>query len=687
VAVHRNPAAAVEEERRLQEALTLSSSRAAGYARALAAVLRRVCEAGDWAYGESWLASRDGSILKPGPVWPRVKAQFRPIREGSRNMGFRRGSGLAGRVLGTCEPEWVEDASAASKHVFSRPELARESGLRAVLAIPVLNGDDVLAVLLFFAARALPRDERAVRLVAASLQHLGPLLERKKVEEELRMRARQQEAVAELGLEALGGGSDIDRLVTRAIGLCTEILEVEHGEVLQLGRDRIVAHAAHAVRANEPLLVEDFAKDARFRLPDHLREREIASGVCVIIHGHHRTIGVLGAYTTRRRRFSPNDVSFLQGVANVLGTAIERHRAEKELEHHRLHLEKLVEERTAKLRESHEQLRQSERLASLGTLAAGLGHDMKNVLLPVLCRLDALEKASGTVTAEVNAVRLSLEYLRRLSRGLRLFALDPDDPEASDGVTRIEDWWREVGPLVQNAVPKEIAFSAEVAPGLPPVRVPEHRLTQAVLNLVVNAGEATAGGGSVRLRAEQEDGFVRLSVTDDGSGMTREVQGHAIEPFFTTKKRHLATGLGLSLVHGVAQAAGGSLRIDSEPGRGTTVVLALPAAEVAPAEEGDGARIASVSLRDRRATALASSLLRSAGFWVHDAPACGVLWVTDSAGDVLPYLEQGPERRAIVLGRPDGAGAHPRLPFVEMDGLHQSLRAAVMELVEAPHAG
>jgi hypothetical protein len=104
-------------------------------------------------------------------------------------------------------------------------------------------------------------------------------------------------------------------------------------------------------------------------------------------------------------------------------------------------------------------------------------------------------------------------------------------------------------------------------------------------------------------------------------------------------------------------------------------------------EEGENARIASVSLRDRRATALASSLLRSAGFWVHDAPACGVLWVTDSAGEVLPYLEQAPDRRAIVLGKPEGAGAHPRLRFVDMEGLHQSLRAAVTELAEARHAG
>lgn len=672
---------AVEEERRkLQQALTLAASRATGYGRALAAVLRRVCETGGWVYAEAWLPSRDGSVLKPGPVWPRVKAAFRPIRERSRKQGFLRGSDLPGRVLKSRTPEWVEDVAAAPRQVFGRQELARRSGLGAALAVPLLNGTDVLAVLVFYAAEPRPPSRAWTDFVTGSLAHLGPLLERKKIEEELRVRARQQEAVARLGVEALEGGADAKDLIRKAVDVVTGILEVEYGEVVEGAAD---SHARYVVSSNEPTIIDDLDRETRFEVPPRLRERDLSSGVCVIIHGHASPFGLLGAYSTRRRRFTDNDVSFLQGVANVLGTAIERHRAHQELE-------RLVEERTRKLEASHEQLRQSERLASIGTLAAGLGHDMKNILLPVMCRLDALEKASQTTQAEVAAVRRSLDYLRRLSRGLRLFALDPEDAEASDAATHLDDWWQEVGPLLEKALPPEVEFRTDLPEGLPTVPVPEHRLTQAILNLVVNAGEATGGRGHVRLSARAADGTVRFEVTDDGSGMSREVQGHALEPFFTTKKRGLSTGLGLSLVHGLAQSVGGSVTIDSEPGRGTRVVLTLPVVQREAPTKTAGRRVATVSLRDQRASAFASSLLRSAGFEVRQAengePGDSTLWITDAPREAARFLDADQGRRVIVLGQADDRPAREGVTYVEealdLEGLHQTLRSAVRELPE-----
>lgn len=675
----QNASVSLEQERRkLHQALTLSASRATGYGRALAAVLRRVCETGGWVYAEAWLASRDGSILKPGPTWPRVKAAFRPIRERSRKLGFLRGNDLPGRVLKSRAPEWVEDVSSASKQVFGRPDLARQSGLRAALALPLLNGNEVLAVLVFYAAEPRPKSRAWMEFVAGALAHLGPLLERKKIEEELRVRARQQEAVALLGVEALEGGADAGDLIRKAVELVTAILEVEHGEVIEGAADSL---AEHVLSSSEPTVIEDFERETRFEFPERLEERDIASGVCVIIHGHDNPFGVLGAYTTRRRRFTENDVSFMQGVANVLGTAIERHRAHQELE-------RLVEERTAKLEASHEQLRQSERLASIGTLAAGLGHDMKNILLPVMCRLDALEKASQATQAEVGAVRRSLDYLRRLSRGLRLFALDPDDAEASDAATQLGDWWEEVGPLLEKALPPEVEFEADLPKDLPSVPVPEHRLTQAVLNLVVNAGEATEGKGRVRLWAKPGGDTVRLGVTDNGHGMSREVQGHALEPFFTTKKRRLSTGLGLSLVHGLAQSAGGSVKIQSKPGQGTTVTLTLPVVRHDVPAPGPDARIAAVSLGDQRASAFAASLLRSAGFEVRhvDEPGESTIWITDEPAGAQRYLDADRGRRVIVLGQPGGSDRPERMTYVDgpldLEGLHQTLRSAVRELPE-----
>src|SRR5690606_31147763 len=140
-------------------------------------------------------------------------------------------------------------------------------------------------------------------------------------------------------------------------------------------------------------------------------------------------------------------------------------------------------------------------------------------------------------------------------------------------------------------------------------------LTQAVLNLVSNAGDALGGPGQVRVWAELAEGggHVRLGVTDNGPGMTPEVAKRAMEPFFTTKARGVGTGLGLSLVHGVVKRIGGSVRIDTMLGRGTTIVLELPIVRLAASPGGPEPQ-AVVSLADPRLATFAVTFLSTLGF-------------------------------------------------------------------------
>lgn len=299
--------------------------------------------------------------------------------------------------------------------------------------------------------------------------------------------------------------------------------------------------------------------------------------------------------------------------------------SEAELQLHRQNLQDLVHERTKQLESSHAQLRQADRLAAIGTLAAGLGHDMNNVLLPVRARLDALDATELTAQAreQFTAIRRSISYLQQLSDGLHLLALDPEDPDASAGRTDLAHWWAQVGTLLVKAVPKRVIFESDIPAGLPQVAVAPHRLTQAMLNLVVNAGEAIPDRGTVRVwvLASPDQRSIRVGVTDTGEGMSPEVRKQAMDPFFTTKKRGLGTGLGLSLVHGVATSARGSVTIESEPGRGTTIVLTLPALGPRLGEgshpESQEDRNVAISIADRRAASFISALVQSSGFVPH----------------------------------------------------------------------
>lgn len=412
----------------------------------------------------------------------------------------------------------------------------------------------------------------------------------------------------------------------------------------------------------------DLRSGDRFSRTEAAMRADLTAAVAVPVLSGETVVAVMAFLMKEHRAEDTRLVQLVTAAVAPLGPVIERKQAEDALARHRDQLEEMVTQRTAQLAATHEQLRQADRLASIGTLAAGLGHDMNNVLLPVRARLDALDATdlSPRVREHFAAVRKSVSYLQQLSDGLHLLALDPDDPDASSGSTTLREWWSQVGSLLLKAVSKRVALYSIFSDDLPDVAVAPHRLTQAVLNLVVNAGEAIRDEGEVRIwaRCDADRRHVLLSVSDTGEGMTPEVRKHAFDPFFTTKKRGLGTGLGLSLVRGVAQSAGGSVEIQSELGKGTTVTLTLPVAGYDDAATSGGcenpSKTAVISIGDRRVATFIASFLHAAGFSVKylDGDDCDPgpsrMWITEpgvlTRQDAKRYLRADRRRRIIMLG-------------------------------------
>ncbi len=379
----------------------------------------------------------------------------------------------------------------------------------------------------------------------------------------------------------------------------------------------------------------------------------------------------------------------------------ERRKAEAELARHRAHLEELVRERTAELEASHERLRLTDRLASIGTLAAGLGHDMGNLLLPVRIRIESLQQTELPPGAsdDVQAIAEACEYLRRLSHGLRLFALSPADPLASGGFTQVKQWWEEVAPFLRNALPRGIEIAAEFGEDLPRMAIPPHMLTQAVYNLVQNAGEAMRerGHGHVRIVAvAAPDGeHVVMSVSDDGPGMTEDVRRRCVEPFFTTKVRGISTGLGLALVSGALVQARGSMEVDSAPGKGATFKMSIPVWKGGSLGEGVLPEMAfsgaCVFLKSPQLSAYVTSELRSLGVdvvqgvWAADSQSA--LLVVDDAmerePELVSYLGIASGRRAIVIGQRPSSVSGEQLVYVGERPAPTAIRAAILAAVNS----
>lgn len=349
--------------------------------------------------------------------------------------------------------------------------------------------------------------------------------------------------------------------------------------------------------------------------------------------------------------------------------AVERSREED-----RVQSQQQLAEQTAALESAHMRLRMADRMASIGTLAAGLGHDMNNVLLPVRARINAL-RASGekgrVQSAElrhVEEIGKSVAYLQQLADGLHFLALDPDlnSSRGEDASTSISDWWAQAGALLSKAVPKHARVMAEFDGDLPAVAIAPHSLTQAVLNLVVNAGEAIPppserkrreGRVQIAARLDSDGQHVLLTVVDNGRGMTEDVRRRAFEMFFTTKVRGLGTGLGLALVNRVVSSAGGRVEVESVLGKGTSVTLVIPVTRGSTS----GRRVrAAVSVADGRCRALIRQILVAGGAQLESIePADADIWIVESGAVTLKaagaWRRTHPESRLVLVGHPRSA--------------------------------
>lgn len=384
-------------------------------------------------------------------------------------------------------------------------------------------------------------------------------------------------------------------------------------------------------------------------------------------------------------------------IVGVTTDVTDIERARETLRRSKAELEQTVAARTKELEQSYKRLRLSERMATVGTLSAGLGHDMGNLLLPVRVRLDALEERQlpAELRDDIGVIRKAVEYLQRLSNGLRLLSLDPEQQARGNDCVDLREWWADVEPLFKNVLPRSARLTVDMPPVLPAVRMTRPALTQAVFNVVQNAGDVLRalrqGNVEVQMRAAGSE-WVELIIKDDGPGMSEEVRRRCIEPFFTTKTRGISTGLGLALVHGLVTKVHGSLDVQSVEGKGSSFILKLPAVDGRQERTGRQQRVALVTVRDPRVSSYVSTLLKTMKFEVLRAhkldsdPRVQLLVSDDqpSVDELKQFVSDEIPRYVVALA------SHPPVDHILSVGrqahptqIRAALQAAVSQL-EAP---
>jgi signal transduction histidine kinase len=275
-------------------------------------------------------------------------------------------------------------------------------------------------------------------------------------------------------------------------------------------------------------------------------------------------------------------------VAVLFNDVSDRRRAELDLQQLNETLEQRIATAVAEREQVQDALRQSQKMKSLGQVTGGVAHDFNNLLTPIIGSLDLLQRRGiGTEREQrlIDGALQSAERAKTLVQRLLAFARrQPLQPAVIDLAALV----RGMTNLVASTLGPQTRIKLDLADELPAAMADANQIEMALLNLCVNARDAMPNGGMLTIAAAADQigpghaggiapgCYVRLSVADTGEGMDAATARRAVEPFFSTKGIGRGTGLGLSMVHGLASQLGGGLGITSAPGEGTRIDLWLP---------------------------------------------------------------------------------------------------------------
>ncbi len=433
--------------------------------------------------------------------------------------------------------------------------------------------------------------EDARRELERRVEHRTAQLAR--ANEQIQSRARQQESVADLGRRALAG-ADLGELMREAVGIICAVLEVEYSAIVEHAdpeSDQLVLRAVHglderdlgqavattdpttlsgyALASPAPVVSEDWRAERRFDPPTSLEAIGAVSGMTVQIGGDPQSFGLIGAHSRQPRRFTPDDIYFLQSIANVLAAAIQRKRTEEIV---RLAEQGAVNANNAKIE-----------------FLSRMSHELRTPLNAILgfSQLLKIERLDAGQCESVEQItRAGRHLLELVNEVLDISRIDSGNISLTPEPLAVDDLVREALDLIRplaDARRIELALSPGAVEAGRYVLADRQRVRQVLLNLLSNAVKYNREGGRVTLDGgPAPDGKrVRLSVADTGRGIAPENLPLLFTPFERLGAENTdveGSGIGLALSKRLVESQGGELGVESEPGAGSTFWMDLPVA-------------------------------------------------------------------------------------------------------------
>lgn len=299
-------------------------------------------------------------------------------------------------------------------------------------------------------------------------------------------------------------------------------------------------------------------------------------GMAVPLQHGNRSMGML-MIAGDNRVYDENHMKLFKGIGRQAALALRNAELYEIQLNYALHLEDMVAERTSELQSAQQMLVRSEKLASIGRLAASIAHEINNPLQPIHLHLDhMIEDAQDGEPVDINAIGSILENIERIKRIVEQL-LDYTGQRTSSAVVQFLDLYRIIESVIslnrKMFEQKQIGIQTHLQT-LPSVFGNKDQLEQVFMNLTLNAYAAMEAGGTLTIRAWASDNYVTIQFQDTGCGIPPEQIDSIFDPFFSTKPN--GTGLGLFVSYGIIQNHNGSIEVHSTVNQGTTFTISLP---------------------------------------------------------------------------------------------------------------
>jgi signal transduction histidine kinase len=496
------------------------------------------------------------------------------LPEGAASLKLRVGEGITGWVARSGQPARVGDVTADRRYVMVHP------GVKSELAVPLEVQGEVRGVLNVDSHRKEAFSDSDQELLQALAVQAARVIHNTWLYEQLRLKAQLFESLVSVG-QVINSTINVDdalKVITRE---AARLLSAKMASLLLLDSSRqwldlrasFGAGQAYiekprlsveeslvgiVVRRKKPLAVENVQISSRYQHIELARNEGLVSLLSVPLVYNDQAIGALNIYTGELHSFSNEEMRIALALAELSALAIEKARL----------YERVVD--------MEEHLRQSERLSALGLLAAEVAHEIRNPLTVMKMLYHSLNlnfEANDPRARDASIIGEKMDLLNRIVEQILDFARNTE-PKFSP--VNINELIEKLALLIRHKLQNQgITLEGRLDPNLPLVMADGTHLEQAFLNVTLNAVEAMPNGGQLTIVTQRDRDHVAIDFVDTGHGMSEEQQERAFASLLKTSKQ-TGTGLGLAIVARVVEAHRGTVKIESERGRGTTVHIRLP---------------------------------------------------------------------------------------------------------------